>query len=102
MISGAAQQHHVVYPGGMTRTQVYLHDEELELLERLSAATGASRSELIRRAIHGTFGKPSKSEKLRALETSAGSWKGRELSGAEYVDSVRGDLNQRLRHLGLE
>jgi hypothetical protein len=92
----------MVYTGGMTRTQVYLHDEELELLERLSAATGASRSELIRRAIHGTFGKPSKGEKLRALETSAGSWKGRELSGAEYVDNVRGDLNQRLRRLGLE
>jgi hypothetical protein len=86
----------------MTRTQVYLNDEELELLERLSAATGASRSELIRRAIHGAFGKPSKSERLRALERSAGSWKGRELTGAEYVDSVRGDLNQRLRRLGLE
>jgi metal-responsive CopG/Arc/MetJ family transcriptional regulator len=66
----------------MARTQVCLHDEELELLERLSAATGASRSELIRRAIRSTFGKASKSEKLRALEASAGSWKGRELSGA--------------------
>ncbi|HSL81331.1 MAG TPA: CopG family transcriptional regulator [Thermoanaerobaculia bacterium] len=92
----------MVYNGGMTRTQVYLRDEELELLDRLSAATGASRSELIRRAIHGAFGQPSKSERLRALERSAGSWKGRELTGAEYVDRVRGDLNQRLRRLGLE
>jgi hypothetical protein len=86
----------------MVRTQVYLHDDDLELLEHLSAATGASRSELIRRAIHSAFGKPSTSEKLLALERSAGSWKGRELTGAEYVDSVRGDLNQRLRGLGLE
>lgn len=86
----------------MTRTQVYLHEEELQLLDRLSAATGASRSELIRRAIHGTFGQPSKSERLRALERSAGSWKALTLTGEEYVDRVRGDLNERLRRLGLD
>jgi hypothetical protein len=86
----------------MTRTQVYLRDEELELLERTSATTGASRSELIRRAIRNTFGSRSKSEKLRALERSAGSWEGMTLTGAEYVDRIRGDLSQRLRRLGLE
>lgn len=85
----------------MTRTQIYLGEEEIELLERASAATGASRSELIRRAIQNTFGQTPKDEKLRALERSAGSWKDVPLTGAEYVDRVRGDLNERLRRLGL-
>lgn len=85
----------------MTRTQIYLGDEEVELLERAGAATGASRSELIRRAIRNTFGQTPRSEKLRALERSAGSWKDVSVSGAEYVDRVRGDLNERLRRLGL-
>lgn len=40
----------------MGRTQIYLTDEELELLERQKHATGASRSELVRRAIHSTYG----------------------------------------------
>lgn len=92
----------MVYSGGVTRTQVYLGDEELELLEQAGTATGASRSELIRRAIHSTFGRLPTSEKLRALERSAGSWKDFGSSGSDYVDRIRGDLNQRLRRLGLE
>jgi hypothetical protein len=86
----------------MGRTQVYLGDDELQLLERVSRATGASRSELIRRAIRSTFGERSTDERLRALRASAGSWRSRTLTGAEYVDAVRGDLNERLRRLGLE
>lgn len=80
----------------MGRTQIYLGVEELDLLDRESRATGASRSELIRRAVRSTFGERSKIERLRALEASAGSWKGRTTTGAEYVDGIRGDLNQRL------
>lgn len=91
-----------MYNDAMTRTQIYLGEEEVELLERAGTATGASRSELIRRAIRNTFGSPSKSEKLRALERSAGSWEDSTLTGAEYVDRVRGDLSHRLRRLGLE
>lgn len=70
--------------------------------DNAGSATGASCSELIRRAIHNTFGQPSKREKLRALQRSAGSWGDLDVSGAEYVDRVRGDLNERLRRLGLE
>lgn len=92
----------MMYSDAMVRTQIYLHDEEIELLERAVAGTGASRSELIRRAIRLTFGQASKSDKLRALERSAGSWKGLPFSGAAYVEQVRGDLNERLRRLGLE
>jgi len=84
------------------RTQVYLGDDELELLDRIARATGASRSELIRRAVRRTFGEPTTSEKLRALDASAGSWSARPFTGAEYVDAVRGDLAERLRRLDLD
>lgn len=40
----------------MTRTQIHLGPEEIEALDRESAATGASRSELIRRAIRERYG----------------------------------------------
>ncbi len=86
----------------MGRTQVYLRDDELELLDRVARATGASRSELIRRAVRSTFGEKTKAERLRAIDASAGSWRGRSLTGAEYVDALRGDLNERLRRLGVE
>ena len=92
----------MVYSGVVGRTQIYLGDEELELLDRVSEATGASRSELIRRAVRGTFGETTKAERIRALDASAGSWKGRRLTGAEYVDALRGDLNERLRGLGVD
>jgi Arc/MetJ-type ribon-helix-helix transcriptional regulator len=85
----------------MGRTQVYLGKEELELLDRVARGTGASRSELIRRAVRHTFGERSKDDKLRALEASAGSWTDRRVTGAEYVDVIRGDLNERLRRRGL-
>jgi hypothetical protein len=86
----------------MGRTQIYLGADELELLDRVARLTGASRSELVRRAVRSTFGQPTKADKLQALEASAGSWRGRDYTGAEYVDSARGDLSQRLSRLGLE
>jgi hypothetical protein len=90
----------MVYSGVVGRTQIYLGDDELELLDRESRATGASRSELIRRAVRSAFGEPSTSERLGALKVSAGSWPGRTTTGAEYVDAVRGDLNERLNDRG--
>jgi len=91
-----------VYSDVVGRTQVYLGEDELELLDRVARATGASRSELIRRAVRGTFGEKTRTERLRALEASAGSWSGRSVTGADYVDALRGDLNERLRRLGVE
>jgi hypothetical protein len=91
----------MVYRGAKGRTQVYLGSEELGLLDRAAAETGASRSELIRRAIRRTFGEESRDARLEALRRSAGSWKGRRFSGSEYVDALRGDLNERLRRVGL-
>jgi predicted transcriptional regulator len=83
------------------RTQITLNDEELELLDRAARATGASRSELIRRAIHTAYGSRSKAERTAALKRSAGSWRGRDFTGAEYVDAIRDNLNDRMSRLGL-
>jgi len=85
------------------RTQIYLGEAELELLERVSQDTGASRSELVRRAVQATFGRQGKEERMGALRASAGSWKGRRRTGAEYVSARRGeDLNERLFRLGVK
>jgi hypothetical protein len=86
----------------MGRTQIYLGNDELELLDRVAQATGASRSELVRRAVRSTFGQPTKRDRLNALAASAGTWSGRTFTGGEYVDVVRSDLSERLRRLGLE
>ncbi len=88
----------------MSRTQIYLGDHERELLERMSKSTGASASELIRRAIRSTYRlELTTEEKLRLLESSAGSWKDRGFTGAEYVDAIRGgDMNEGFRRLGIE
>jgi hypothetical protein len=75
----------------MGRTQVYLTHEELAILDRLAEATGASRSELIRRAVQNAYGRPSADERRRALAESAGSWRSRTFTGAEYVNELRGD-----------
>jgi ribbon-helix-helix CopG family protein len=83
------------------RTQITLNDDELELLDRAAKASGASRSELIRRAIHTAYGSRSKEERTAALKRSAGSWRGRDFTGADYVDAMRDNLNDRLNQLGL-
>jgi len=92
----------MVYNGVVGRTQVYLSDEELELLDRARRSSGASRSELIRRAVRATFGGGEASERLAALQQAAGIWSDRPFTGAEYVDAIRGDLNERLRRLGVD
>lgn len=91
----------MVYSGVVGRTQVYLGKDELGLLDRASRATGASRSELIRRAVRESFGGGAKADRRAALDASAGAWKDRDFTGAEYVDAIRGDLTERLRRLGL-
>jgi Arc/MetJ-type ribon-helix-helix transcriptional regulator len=86
----------------MRRVQVHLGQAELDLLDAIAAETGASRSELIRRAVRRAYGGASTAERLRALAASAGSWADREFTGAEYVEAVRGGLVERLGRLGLK
>ncbi len=97
----AKNRHQKVYSGAVGRTQIYLGDDELELLDRMARTTGASRSELVRRAVRNTFGEKTKAERLQALEASAGAFRGQRLTGADYVDVLRGDLNERLNRQGL-
>ena len=86
----------------MRRTQIYLGDAELALLDNAARITGASRSELIRRAVRRTFGTMSTADKLQALRASAGLWSDRPFTGAEYVDAIRGKPDERLRRLGVD
>lgn len=85
----------------MQRTQIYLGADEVALLDREAARTGASRAELIRRAIRRQYGEVDWQARLRALRESAGVWRDLAKTGEEYVDERRGDINDRLRRLGL-
>ncbi|MGQ0776650.1 MAG: CopG family transcriptional regulator [Pseudonocardiales bacterium] len=85
----------------MHRTQIYLDDHEVALLSQESARTGASRSELIRRAVRTQYGVDTPEGRLAALRASAGIWSDRSGTGAEYVEELRSDLDQRLEQVGL-
>jgi hypothetical protein len=89
-----------MYSDIMQRTQVYLSTDDVALLDRASARTGASRSELIRRAIQDRYGDRDWSARRSALRASAGAWQERGLTGKQYVEAIRGDLNERLERLG--
>lgn len=90
-----------MYSDIMTRTQIYLDPEDLKLLDRAAAETGASRSELIRRAVRNSFGSAGSSESLEILRDTAGSWPGDD-DGAAFVQELRsGGLNERLARYGI-
>lgn len=84
------------------RTQIYLGAAEIALLEQAERSTGASRSELIRRAIRTTYEDATPDARVAALLRSAGSWSGRKATGAEIVETMRAGLDTRLRDLGLD
>jgi Arc/MetJ-type ribon-helix-helix transcriptional regulator len=88
-----------MYNDVMQRTQIYLDDQEVSALEAAAVRTGASRSELIRRAIRAQYGQQSPASRLEALRSSSGTWTGRDYTGSQYVDSIRGDVNDRLARL---
>lgn len=89
----------MMYSDVVHRTQIYLDDAEVEALDAASTRTGASRSELIRRAIRAHYGQTSRDDRASALRSSAGAWRGRCETGAQYVDAIRGDVNDRLARL---
>jgi hypothetical protein len=85
----------------MERTQISLSAEEVELLRREAERTGASKAELIRRAIRAQYGRSESPDRREALRRSAGAWRGRDFTGADYTLALRGDLGRRLDDLGL-
>ncbi len=91
-----------MYSDVMQRTQIYLDEADVAQLDQAAARTGASRSELIRRAIRDRYGSDGREAKLAALQASAGAWRDWKGSGEEYVDAIRGDLNERLERGGHE
>jgi predicted transcriptional regulator len=81
-----------MYNGVMGRTQIYLGDDELELLDRVARTTGASRSELIRRAVRSTFGektKPESTDWLGLIELGALEAAGMGADGRQGVERLR-------------
>lgn len=92
----------MVIGGVVRRIHVNLGDDELALLDRVTRATRDSCSELIRRAVRQTYGTLATEQKLQALQETAGAWSDWQVTGAQYVDATRGDLNERLRKLGLD
>ena len=90
-----------MYNNTMGRTQIYLGDEDLVLLDRAERVTGASRSELIRRAIQSTYGGADAADRIAILRRTSGAWHQRRQSGSASVDRIRGDLEARLQRLGL-
>lgn len=86
----------------MVRTQISLTPEEIEILDRVALVTGASKAELIRRAIRDQYGPPqSLDERKERARRAFGAWKDRRFTGDEYVRAIRsGDMNENLRRLG--
>ncbi len=88
-----------MYTDVVHRTQIYLDEHEVSALDAAADRTGASRSELIRRAIRAQYGDRTVASRVEALRSSAGAWTDRDVTGSEFVDSIRGDVNDRLARL---
>jgi hypothetical protein len=88
-----------MYTDVMHRTQIYLDEREVSALDAAAVRTGASRSELIRRAIRAQYGERTVASRIEALRSTAGTWRDRDYTGAQFVDSLRGDVNDRLARL---
>jgi hypothetical protein len=77
----------------MIRTQISLEADAIELLDREVARTGASRSELIRRAVRRQYGVAEREPyavRLEGAEAAFGAWKDRKFeTGEEYVRALR-------------
>lgn len=72
------------------RTQISLTAGERRILDAEAARTGRSISALIRDAVSKTYGSTGDAESdLQAIEAANGSWGGRHLDGAAFVEGLR-------------
>lgn len=83
----------------LARTQIYLTKRELSTLDRIEEETGVSRSELVRRAVDRHYlgaEALSREERIAIARRTAGAWKGRTETGAQYVERLRSGRLARL------
>lgn len=76
----------------MRRTQIYLSEEQGRLLQQRSTATGETVSQLIRAAIDDTYGnqrRANKADRVQIARRTAGAWRDRTETGAEFVERLR-------------
>ncbi len=78
------------------RTQITLSDAQYARLKEESKRTGASLSELIRRALQDTYGLPQMEDAISVLADSFGAWSNRDFDGAAYVERFRRGMARRL------
>lgn len=78
------------------RTQITLSDAQYRRLKQEAKRTGASLSELVRRALEDTYGLPKIEDARAALAESFGAWRSRDFDGAKYVERLRRGMARRL------
>lgn len=78
------------------RTQITLTDAQYVRLKEEAQTTGASLSELVRRALEKTYGVRPMQDARSALGDSFGAWSDRDFDGAKYVERLRRGMARRL------
>jgi len=76
----------------MRRTQIYLADDEVTVLQQRASQTGVTQSQLIREAVRRCYLQQTNTDEVvAALQATAGAWKlGRREAGDAYVERMRG------------
>jgi predicted DNA-binding protein len=82
----------------MVRTQIYLTEEQQRGLERLAAATGRRKSDLIREALDGYLADHQPKDWKDALEAVRGMWADRD-DLDDFVRNLRAGWEKRLERL---
>lgn len=78
------------------RTQITLTDAQYARLKDEAKRTGASLSELVRRAIDDAYGLLQTKDARSALGDSFGAWADRDFDGERYVERFRRGMAKRL------
>ena len=78
----------------MTRTQIYLTDEQRDRLGNRAALTGRPMSELIREALDEYLGRHADARRADVLQAAAGLWADR--TGLAQLDEARATLDRDL------
>jgi hypothetical protein len=90
----------MMYIHHMKRTQIYLTEEEDQLLAREASRTGKSKAALIRQAIDLVFGNAQSRNRRdwkRALDLSFGAWRDVPVEELERLAQLRHGWSERQR-----